>query len=416
MPIRFAGDMPGNAVLFGYATVASDLHDAATVDQIVADVRSTLDRLGGVSVEAADALPDVPLAILAATGGTEAAIDQLVRQRRRVVPFEPVLVLAHPLHNSLPSALEAMARVHMDGGRGRIVQVAADRPASLTESIADVTAIHRLHRTRLGQVGQPSPWLVASVPDRDLLRRGWGVEVVDVDIGETIDACRTGDPGAARPVAMRYSRGAPPTPELLDAAALHPVLVATADRAHVDAITVRCFDYLGTLHTSGCVALAELNDAGFVAGCEGDVASAVAMLLVRVLLEQPSWIANPAVIDEAEDRLLLAHCTVAPSMVDDVELHTHFESGLGIGLRGRFAPGPATLIRLGGPALERLWVANATIEHAGDADDLCRTQVSVRLDDSSAQQILDAPLGNHIVLFHGHHRDRIERWWRLAFG
>ena len=35
--------------------------------------------------------------------------------------------------------------------------------------------------------------------------------------------------------------------------------------------------------------------------------------------------------------LLLAHCTVAPSMFDDVELHTHFESGLGIGIRGTFA-------------------------------------------------------------------------------
>ena len=277
-------------------------------------------------------------------------------------------------------------------------------------------AIHRLHHTRLGQVGPPSPWLVASVPDRDLLRQRWGVELVDVDIAETIDAYRAADHSAARPVAVRYSRGAPPTPELLDAAALHPVLLDAARRARVDAMTVRCFDYLDALHTSGCVALAELNDAGIVAGCEGDVASAVAMLVVRMLLEQPSWIANPAAIDETTNRLLLAHCTVAPSLVDDVELHTHFESGIGVGLRGRFAPGPATLLRLGGPALERLWVANATIEQAGDAEDLCRTQVTVRLDDRSARELLDAPLGNHIVLFRGNHRDRIERWWRLAFG
>jgi hypothetical protein len=65
---------------------------------------------------------------------------------------------------------------------------------------------------------------------------------------------------------------------------------------------------------------------------------------------------------------------------------------------------------------ERLWVADATIEHAGDADDLCRTQVTVHLHDSSARALLDTPLGNHIVMFHGHHRDRIERWWRLVFG
>jgi L-fucose isomerase-like protein len=114
--------------------------------------------------------------------------------------------------------------------------------------------------------------------------------------------------------------------------------------------------------------------------------------------------------------LLLAHCTVAPSLVEDVELHTHFESGIGVGLRGHFAPGWVTLLRLGGPALDRFWIAEAEIEHAGDAADLCRTQVTVRLDGVTAESLLEAPLGNHLVLFHGRHRDRIERWWSLAYG
>jgi L-fucose isomerase-like protein len=164
------------------------------------------------------------------------------------------------------------------------------------------------------------------------------------------------------------------------------------------------------------VALAELNDRGLVAGCEGEVASTVAMILVRALLDQPSWMANPAAIDEERDRVLLAHCTVAPSLVEDVELHTHFESGLGVGLRGRFAPGWVTLLRLGGPALDRFWVSEAEVERSGDADDICRTQVTVRLDGVPAASLLEAPLGNHLLLFHGRHRDRIERWWRLAFG
>jgi L-fucose isomerase-like protein len=139
------------------------------------------------------------------------------------------------------------------------------------------------------------------------------------------------------------------------------------------------------------------------------------MLLVRTLLDQPSWIANPASVDPDTDRVLLAHCTVAPSMVDGVQLHTHFESGIGIGLRGRFAPGPVTLLRLGGGALERLWVSDGEIERTGEAEDLCRTQVVVRLTGTPARSLLDHPLGNHLVLVHGHHRARIERWWQLAF-
>jgi L-fucose isomerase-like protein len=401
---------------FAYLTVASGLHDPATVDRVTAAVREGLDQAGGTRLQVADEMPEAPLAILVATGGTEAAILQHVARRHAVVPYEPVLLLAHPLHNSLPAALEALARVQADGGRGRIVQVDGTPSTVLADAVGDVAAIHRLQHTRLGQVGEPSPWLVASVPDPELVRARWGIELVPVDIGATIEAHRAGDGERAGGVAVRFAGSAAPTEALVRASALHPALVDAVERAGVDAVTVRCFDYLGTLATSGCVALATLNDDGVVAGCEGDVAGAVAMLLVRALLDQPSWMANPASIDVEHDRLLLAHCTVAPSLVGDVELHTHFESGLGIGLRGRFAPGPVTLLRLGGPALDRCWIAEGEIEHAGESDDLCRTQVTVHLDGGAAGAVLDAPLGNHVVLFLGRHRARVERWWRLAFG
>jgi L-fucose isomerase-like protein len=401
---------------FGYLTVASTLHDSATVDRVTASVRAAVVDIGGTAVEAPEERPESPLAIVVATGGTEAAILDIVRRRRAVVPYEPVLLLTHPLHNSLPAALEALARVHINGGRGRIVQVEGARPQLLADTVADIAAVHRLHGTRLGLVGEPSPWLVASVPDAGLLRARWGVELVSIDIADTIDACRHTDPGRVHPVALRFAGTAALTPELIGAASLHPVLADAMAHAQVDAVAVRCFDYLEELKTSGCVALAELNDSGVVAGCEGDVASTVAMVLVRALFDQPSWMANPTAIDEEHDRLLLAHCTVAPSLVEEIDLHTHFESGIGIGLRGRFAPGWVTLLRLGGEALDKYWIAEAELERAGDADDICRTQVTVRLDGVRAGSLLEAPLGNHVVLFRGRHRDRIERWWRLALG
>ena len=109
------------------------------------------------------------------------------------------------------------------------------------------------------------------------------------------------------------------------------------DDHDLDAVTVRCFDLLGDPGTSGCLALANLNDEGIVAGCEGDVPSTLAMLLVRYLLDRPSWMANPASVDVESNRLVLAHCTVAPSMVDGFSLDTHFESGMGVGIHGHFA-------------------------------------------------------------------------------
>lgn len=357
------------------------------------------------------------MVVLVATGGTESAILELARQRHAAVPHEPVVLLTHPLHNSLPAALEALARLQADGAQGRIVPVDPKAPDSVAEVVADVAAMHRLRSTRLGLVGAPSDWLVASIPDAVRMTERWGVELVPIDIDSTIANHRRADPASVAEVAVRFSGRRRASSELDAAAAVHPALVQAIEGARVDAVTVRCFDFLESLRTSGCVALAALNDAGIVAGCEGDVASAVAMLMVRALFEQPSWMANPAHIDAENNRILLAHCTIAPSLVGgDLELHTHFESGLGVGLRGHFAPGWVTLLRLGGPALERWWVAEARVEHSGDAPDLCRTQVTVQLHDAEARELLEAPLGNHLVLFHGRHRARVERWRTLAFG
>jgi hypothetical protein len=40
--------------------------------------------------------------------------------------------------------------------------------------------------------------------------------------------------------------------------------------------------------------------------------------------------------------------------------------------------------------------------------------VTVHVDDP-LDVLLDDPLGNHLVMVLGHHRSRLERWWKLAF-
>ncbi len=396
-----------------YSEVASSLHDAESIDRILGPVRAALDALGGVTATEEHIRRPIPHVIVVATGGTEQRVLEVVADRREWMPWEPVVLIAHPLHNSLPAAIEALARLRRDGVVGRIVQtVDSGEPAT---TVADLAAIHRLRRSRLGLVGEPSEWLVASVPDRDGLRDRWGIELVDIDVGETIRHHRDAHDVEVRPVAVRFTQHGEPTPETVAAAALHPTLTHTIERHRVDAVAVRCFDFITELSTSGCVALAELNDTGIVAGCEGDVASTVAMMIARQVLDQPAWIANPARIDPGTGELLLAHCTVAPSMVEDIELHTHFESGIGIGIRGTFAPGPITLLRLGGERLERHWFADGEVVAHGESDDLCRTQVTLRIPDRGLEHLLDDPLGNHLVMVRGHHGDRLERWWRLAF-
>lgn len=55
-------------------------------------------------------------------------------------------------------------------------------------------------------------------------------------------------------------------------------------------VSVRCFDIIAPLKTTGCIALSRLNDEGIIAGCEGDLPSTLSMaVLYKVTKESLSW-------------------------------------------------------------------------------------------------------------------------------
>jgi L-fucose isomerase-like protein len=409
---------------FTYTVVASGLHDTESVASLIAPVRATLDGLGGraVSDAAADdtAVDDLPHLEVVGTGGTERMLLDAIERRRSVRGAEPQVLVAHRAHNSLPAALEALAAIQQQGGRGRIVFLdGADDAVELDEAIGDLAAARRLAHTRLGVIGGPSSWLVGSSPDASVVRRRFGVELVTVEPTRMIELTRV--PVVPTGVlAERFTRVADPVRSTVaasavaDAMGVRSALADVVEDHRLDAVTVRCFDLLGDPGTSGCLALASMNDDGIVAGCEGDVPSALAMLLVRELFGQPSWMANPASVDVRANRLVLAHCTVAPSMLDGFALDTHFESGRGVGISGTFAEQPVTLLRLGGRDLDESWIVEGAIVATGDDPDLCRTQVTVELERGDVADLLERPLGNHLVLAAGHHGRRLRRWLEMV--
>lgn len=407
---------------FVYSVVASTLHDRQAVEALTAPVRGLLDDLGGAVVgldrQSADT-SSPPRLFVVATGGTERLLlDAITRNAADL----PTVLIAHRGHNALPAALEAMAAIKQHRGRGRIVSLTGDAVVDrreLDEAVGDVEAVVAMRSTRLGVIGGPSSWLVASSPTAEVVRRRWGPEVVTVEPTRMIELTRT--PVMPTGVlAERFTRVADPVRSTVDreavdnAMGVRAALVDVIENDRLDAVTVRCFDLLGDPGTSGCLALASLNDDGIVAGCEGDVPSALAMLLVRHLLGQPTWMANPASVAVDRNELLLAHCTVAPSMVESFALDTHFESGIGVGISARFATQPVTLIRLGGVDLEECWIAEGAIVATGDDADLCRTQVTIELTSGNVGDLLTHPLGNHLVLAIGHHEKRLRAWWSMA--
>ncbi len=407
--------------------IAAGLHGPQAIASLVAAMRPALERAGATLVESVEkAHPSLPMAVLVLTGGTEQVVLNTWAARQQFLPGEPLLLITHPGHNSLPAALEALARLQRDGARGRIVMMPAaaaldGTPGAhdvhddvLVDALHDLRVWHRLHRTRVGVLGAPSSWLVASVPDRDEVHRRWGITILDANLPQALERfVENIDAPVATPVYLSARRrdGEPHAAEVETAARFEPVLREVVTDLQLDAVTVRCFDLLTESHTSGCVALSAMNDNGVIAGCEGDVVSTIGLLWGKLFTGKVGWMANPAMADRVTGRIELAHCTVPLSMVSSYELDTHFESGIGVGIAGTLPPGPVTLLRLGGPALDRLWCVDGEALPTAARDGRCRTQLDVLVDPTAVGDLLDHPLGNHLVLLSGHHAQRMSRWF-----
>jgi L-fucose isomerase-like protein len=407
---------------FGYIPVASPLLGEDALNQIVAAYELHLERIGGERWDAERLADPASLFYLVVTGGTEGAILEL-RESRQAAPDEPVFLLAHPTSNSLPAALEVLARLQQDGIPGRILYLKgpddADGYQRIADAVHDLDVRHALRQARIGLVGKPSDWLVASTPDPITVRQTWGPEVVPVDLSAVQEMIRTASQAElATYVASLVSQAAgvrePSEAEIEDAARVYVALKQVVEQNSLDAITVRCFDLVLDMKTTGCFALAQLTDEGVIAGCEGDLVSTVGLLWAYKLLGQTPWMANPAQLDVARNTLWLAHCTVPRTIVQDYCLRSHFESGLGVGLQGTLPTGPVTLLRIGDKGMDRLWLAEGDIVQAGFAENLCRTQAEIHLTrGGTVDDLLSAPLGNHLVLVKGHHLARLQGWWEM---
>lgn len=410
---------------------ASPLAHQEAVEASAAWVRGEIGDLvaGGMTRLAAGEAPGragseatrVPLAVVL-TGGTEDKILESLNGR-----IDPVLLLALPHSNSLPAAMEVLARLGQLGRAGRIIVAGrGDWRGALVLALRQAALAAFLQTARIGLLGGPSSWLAASSPDPAVVRRAWGPEVVTLPLSDVAARYRAGDraghvgdgvghsrgeagdPGGETADLLRRAAGlVEPGEATLDGAVrLYRILRDIVEANRLDALTVRCFDLLGDIGNTGCLALSRLNDEGLVAACEGDLPATLTMMVLSGLTGRACFMANPSDLDVEAGTATFAHCSVPLSLVQSFRLRSHFESGLGVGIEGHFAPGVMTVARIGGEDLSRLTVFSGTVvaeESAPFREDLCRTQVTLKVGEAMARELLRRPLGNHHVLAPGDH-------------
>ena len=263
------------------------------------------------------------------------------------------------------------------------------------------------------------------------VRQSLGVELVDIPMSELLETLATipqvsatdiknllNNPELSNPCKCSCTSSTSFSPTALgdlssvadslpDAYRIYEALKSLVQKYSLQGFTLRCFDLLDAVHNTGCWALAKLNSEGVVAGCEGDVPTILTMMVVRALCGISCFQANPASINPETGEILFAHCTIPFDMIDRYELDTHFESGIGVGIRGYVPEGPVTICKLAGD-LSRAFVAEGELLRCQAKPDLCRTQLVVRLaDPSQTSYFLTNPIGNHHVVVPGHYADAL---------
>ncbi len=406
---------------FNYIPVASELLPPSKYTEIIADYIPHLEQIGGQMITREQLLENPPLLYFIVGGGTENIVLNLRKERNKAIPLEPVYLLVHPTNNSLPAALEILARLHQENVQGKIIYIKGPQDTTgyikVSRAMGDLAVFQSLRSARIGLIGYPSDWLVASMPGTELIRETWGPEIVSIAFDELKNELQKIQSTDIATLKTHLEENAvaivePTSDEISDSIKVYLALKNIVKKYNLSAISVRCFDLVIDCKTTGCFALAKLMDDGIIAGCEGDLVTTIGLLWANLMVNKTPWMANPAQIDLDNNTIWLAHCTVPMSIVQNYTIRSHFESGLGVGIAGTLWNGPVTLLRIGGKSLDKIWIAEGDVIHSGKAENLCRTQVEVKITaGNSVEQLLESPLGNHVVMVAGNHLKRFETWW-----
>ncbi|MBO4443212.1 MAG: hypothetical protein J5814_00365 [Bacteroidaceae bacterium] len=375
-------------------TITSELHNEEAVRQETTRFLDTLgiafDFKGNDFSDYGSHTLDL---IFVRTGGTEGIFKRLL-PTLQTLSKQPFYLLTSGKSNSLAASMEILAYLRQHALSGEILHGDATYITQRISLLAQVSeAKRKLSGSRLGVIGQPSDWLIASQADYASIRQRLGVDVVDIPMQEFTELLPH-DVVSTHEGALR----------------IYDALKTLVSRHRLNGFTLRCFDLLKAVHNTGCLALARLNSEGIVAGCEGDVPAAISMLIVNALTGISGFQANPASINTETGEVLFAHCTIPLNMVERYEFDTHFESGIGIGIRGYMKPGAVTLFKVSGD-LSRFFVCEGELVQNLSEPDLCRTQQFIRLSDPSATHyFLSNPIGNHHIVLPGHCRKLLEEF------
>ncbi len=312
--------------------------------------------------------------------------------------------------NSLAASMEILSFLKKHGGSGEILH------GDIEQVAGRICALKNAHRAKaslkgkkLGCIGKPSDWLIASDYAPRAMMDKLGMGFVSIEMSELLaEIAKESYP--ENEYTTLFKKQAFDKAEIEKALYVYGAFKRLVEKYDLCGVSVRCFDLLDTVKTTGCLGLSILNAEGIYGGCEGDVPALLSMAVLGAVTGEPLFMCNPSRFDTKAGTAVFAHCTIPVTMLKSFCFNTHFESGIGVAVQGTFEEGPCTIFKCEGD-LSRFHAQEGTILDMPWSDMLCRTQIKVKLDDFS--YFLTNPINNHHVLCRGNHAADMEAFFKL---
>ncbi len=374
------------------ATFKSSLKHSEVFDQEQQQFLSSLEQKLGFPLEFTtldDYDCDLKL-LFVQTGGAEGLF-------LKALPFlqAPFYLLTNGGNNSLAASLEILTYLKLNHLSGEILHGDIDTLAKRIQALGAIEAAKKdLKALRLGIIGKPSDWLIASIPSQEEVKKLFGIELLDIPLNVLVERAKMPHFSEKKIKAASFSKQV-----IQDSLSIYEAMKEIIGSYHLNGVTIRCFDLLTYLKRTGCLALALLNEEHTIGTCEGDVMAMITMSIIHALYHVSSFQANPAVIDTQNNAIIFAHCTVPLDMVSSYEYDTHFESGIGLAIKGHLPKKKMIIFRLSSDLKHYFLSTGEVIEDLAE-NNLCRTQIKVHMD-CDVHSLLKNPCGNHHILFYG---------------
>ena len=372
--------------------LVSSLHNQNKINKATQKLLNELMSISNIDfrISTIEELYDCDLSlILIQSGGSEGLFLENFSKLRG-----PFYLLTYGNNNSLAASLEILSYLKDNDLDGEVLHGTNEYIIKRIKEIANSNI-----KYRFGVIGKPSDWLIASNVNYQTAKRLHNVELVDIAIDKVCDCYKESDNDKK----LRYNYD---ENEMDKALRLHKALETIKEEYNLDGLTIRCFDLLSKLNTTSCLSLSFLNKEGIVATCEGDIPTMISMHLLNKITNQVGFQANPSRIDIENKKMILAHCTLPLNMVEKYYLDTHFESGIGVAIKGYLKEEKVTIFKLS-RNLKDYFVTTGRIIRNLEESNLCRTQIEVEID-KNIEYFLNRPYGNHHIVIYGNYEQEIK--------